>query len=200
MLVRYKISTVPRVLLLHNGILRRENIENCYLAVEIVDAAHAQTTEIMLAAQSAAAALRQQIHDEIAQQLWQQAQQLLSDWQSERIEMQDSVVKFTKELLTQVLRIAFSDKSVAAHNRILIKHLEKFCIDPTPALLIVNQTQLAATKAYLMSQQNDYWKVVGDSNQEKDSLRLKSANGNFTLRWQALTEQYLSAIAEHPLP
>ena len=194
MLTVCKIDAIPGISLAHETVLRRENVKEFYLASEIVCAAHEQARKILNDAQAGADAIRLQVRRETSQQLWQQAQVLLDDWQSEREEMQNSVIDIIKKSLTQALHLAFATPPPESRIKILIDHLRHTYDSPTPAVLLVHPHQLDRVKRYLTSHSNN-WKIVGDDNQNKDELCLKSSTGKFYISWDSVTEKLFSAVA-----
>lgn len=200
MLTRRKLRTLTGSDLGHLTVLPREQASAFCQAGDIIDAAKAQARQITEEAQAEAGTIRLRIRHETAQQLWQEANGLLDEWQAERDEMQDAIVDCARQLVTQALALAFAEKPDEARTEILLRQLGNSLSARQSATLLVHPAQKREVESYLLAQQNTHWQLVEDVSLSKDELCLKSRSGQYTLSWQQLTDAVLSAVADSPDP
>jgi type III secretion protein L len=168
MLVKRRITLLADVL--HEPILRREQIADSLLASEILERARAQAERLLpLQEAQAQAVQRQALAD-----FWQQANTFLQAVQEQRQGLQQAMFEALETLLSQALAHLLDSTALAERVRALLRHLAQ---------------QVA-----------DYWQLKPDPALLPESLCLSHEHGQFEITWGDLRDGLLGSSAPAVLP
>jgi type III secretion protein L len=195
MLVKRRITLLADVL--HEPILRREQIADSLLASEILEQARAQAERLLpLQEAQAQAVQRQALAD-----FWQQANTFLQAVQEQRQGLQQAMFEALETLLSQALAHLLDSTALAERVRALLRHLAQSQSPAAVATLRVHPDVFETVAQWLAaSQVADYWQLKPDPALLPESLCLSHEHGQFEITWGDLRDGLLGSSAPAVLP
>ncbi|RMQ45840.1 HrpE [Pseudomonas cichorii] len=176
----------------NESLLRREVLEQCLLAEELLDDARARAQEILDQAHAEADDLRQRCEEETRAEVWVQAQSLLDDLREQREQSLATVVEAAQDLVQQALQIVLDelpdDKKVSA----VLRQLTSASPNQESALVYCHPDQITLLAQCLEEHGQQGWTLRGDPNLAVDAISLRTEHGDFSLSWSVLQKHIWS--------
>jgi type III secretion protein L len=186
MLVVRKLMLVGDRQLIGEPLLRRETIEDCLLAAQVLEVAREQAQSILDAALTQAQALREDAAEQAQAQVWEQAQALFDDWQTQREQMWEGLNETARQLLDEALRTLLGEVPEPTRIDSLLRHLK--AAQPADEASVLHchpdLAQVLAERLRVLGHSN--WTVRADPQLPAQGLSLRTGSGDFNLSWQAL--------------
>lgn len=196
MLAVRKLTLAADCQLIGEPLLRRETIDDCLLAGQVLEAAREQAQRILDAALIEAQALRDDAAEQAQAQVWEQAQALLDDWRTQREQMWEGLNETARQLLNEALRTLLGEVPEPARIDALLLHLK--AAQPADEASVLHchpdLAQVLAERLRVLGHAN--WAVRADPQLPADGLSLRTGSGDFNLSWQAL-QRWILPEQEH---
>ncbi|WLG82453.1 type III secretion system stator protein SctL [Pseudomonas cucumis] len=172
--------------LIGESLLRRETIDDCLLASQVLEAAREQAQSILDAALTDARVLREVAAEQAQAQVWEQAQALLDDWRAQREQMWEGLNETARQLLDEALHTLLGEVPEPARIDALLRHLKAAQPHDETSVLHCHPdlAQVLAERLPVLGHSN--WTVRADPQLPADGLSLRASSGDFNLSWQAL--------------
>ncbi|WLG48113.1 type III secretion system stator protein SctL [Pseudomonas sp. FP1742] len=186
MLAVRKLTLAGDCQLIGESLLRREEIDDCLLAGQVLEAAREQAKSILDAALTDARALREVAAEQAQAQVWEQAQALLDDWRAQREQMWEGLNETARQLLDEALRTLLAEVPEPARIDTLLRHLKAAQPHDEASVLHCHPdlAHVLAERLPVLGHSN--WTVRADPQLPADGLSLRASSGDFNLSWQAL--------------
>ncbi|MFJ4143894.1 type III secretion system stator protein SctL [Pseudomonas sp. NPDC089734] len=169
-------------------LLRREVLEHCRLADELLDDARARADEILASAHAEAQALRESCEQETRAQVWEQAQSLLDDLRQQREQSLASIVEVAQELVGQALQVVLDELPDEQRIGAVLRQLTSASPNQETASIYCHPDQIPTLAQSLEAHGQQGWAVRGDPNMDPDAISLRTEHGDFSLSWSALQQ------------
>jgi type III secretion protein L len=167
-------------------LLRRETIDDCLLAAQVLAVAREQAQSLLDAALTEAQAVRDEAAEQAQAQVWGEAQALLDDWRAQREQMWEGLNETARQLLDEALRTLLGEVPEPARIDALLHHLK--AAQPADEASVLHchpdLAQVLAERLRVLGHSN--WTVRADPQLPADGLSLRTGSGDFNLSWQAL--------------
>ncbi|WP_122875526.1 HrpE/YscL family type III secretion apparatus protein, partial [Pseudomonas viridiflava] len=144
MLTRRSLNLPADRITLIEPLLRRETLEECLLADEVLHNARTQAETILAEAYAEADVLRQSCEEQARAQVWEEAQVLLDDLRTQREQALETLVETAAQLVSQALESLLEKVPTDKKVRSVIRQLALASSNQDAALLFCHPDQLEA--------------------------------------------------------
>lgn len=166
-------------------VLRRETLEDCVLAEQVLTTARAEADALLARAQDDAERLRDNAWQQACDEVWQQADAVLLQWQQEREQMWASITLTAEALVGTALRQLLAEQPDAARVSALLLQLRLAQPEDEAAVLYCHPDWLEPATQKLQQRQAS-WSVRADPQLAPQTLCLRTEQGDFRLNWTTL--------------
>lgn len=194
MLTRRSLTLVSHQQRISEPLLRREAIERCLLAEQLLEAAQVQADALIETAREDARQLREDAGDKARAEVWQEAKILFEDWQVQREHMWQHIEQTARDLLLQGLQIVLGEQPSAARVDALFLHLKSAQPADEVGVLHCHPDLLEVVAERMKADGSRPWTLRADPLLGHDALCLQGEQGDFTLSWSTLQRSVLPSV------
>ncbi|WP_163001101.1 type III secretion system stator protein SctL [Pseudomonas viridiflava] len=188
MLTRRSLNLPADRITLIEPLLRRETLEECLLADEVLHNARTQAETILAEAYAEADVLRQSCEEQARAQVWEEAQVLLEDLRTQREQALETLVETAAQLVSQALESLLEKVPTDKKVRSVIRQLALASSNQDAALLFCHPDQLEAVALSLETHDQPGWTLRTDASLDPDAISLRTEHGDFSLGWSGLQQ------------
>lgn len=169
-------------------------------ARQLVEEAQIQATQILQEANEEAAHMSIQQRQEVEQQVWEEANRLLTALQNEKDALWEDIEQSATEVLNEALLLFMGQVDHREKIHILIQQLVKGQKSAEKSTLSCSHQLFDTVRTVLDEQQIVHWDLVADSALQESELVLNAEMGYFRCSWESIYAQLTGAAGEAASP